>query len=334
MASVISRRVVAASIVLALSVVWLRGALAATITLKSAADVVSSTVNLGDVSTISSSNPSEQLGTLRAIRLCAAPPPAESVTLGRDAVVSALRAAGLNMSSLKFAGSHHVVVRRVYELVTLEELQREFSAHVSRQTGWAQDSYLLSLPKNFLPVPVPSGQRTMRVDTSDDEDFSGSVLARFHVTVDGEPCCELVHRFDVERYVEALIAARKIARGQPVTASDVEVRKIEQGLVDGDTFTAVAEAVGLVATRTIRPGTILNAELLAKPAVIQKGKDASVIWKGDGFCITTIGRVLEDGSASELVRVRLGSRKIVRATVLDSDTLLIAREGDKDEKVR
>ncbi|UCD56542.1 MAG: flagella basal body P-ring formation protein FlgA, partial [Candidatus Hydrogenedentota bacterium] len=61
-------------------------------------------------------------------------------------------------------------------------------------------------------------------------------------------------------------------------------------------------------------------------------QNASVILEGNGFNIVTRGRVLEHGCADELVRVRLPSRKIVRARVLNSKTLQVPRQGEKYER--
>jgi flagella basal body P-ring formation protein FlgA len=302
--------------------------------LKNVANVISSTTLLGDVAIISSSDASERVGHLGAIPLCSAPPPAETLTLSRETVATALKVAGADVSSLRFAGSNEVVVLRAYDLVTLEELQDEFTEYVSRQTGRHRDSYLVTGPKNFVPVPVPAGERTIRVEVFANEDFSGSVLARFQVTVEGKPYRELTHRFGVERYVDALVAAHKIARGQSVSESDVDVGKIEQRLVDREAFTRVEQAAGLVAAQTIRPGAVLDGKLLVGPAIMRKGKEVSIVWEGDGFSITTTGRALEDGRVDELVRVRLASKKIVKATVVDTNTLLIAKEGVNNERSR
>ncbi|MBI5117403.1 flagellar basal body P-ring formation protein FlgA [Candidatus Poribacteria bacterium] len=323
-----------ASIVFVFSNVWTGDILAATITLRGTAEVRTSAVRLGDVAIISEPDASGPAGPISAIPLCSAPPPAETLTLSHEAIATALRIAGADVSSLRFAGSSEVVVMRAYEMVTLDELQREFTEYVSRRTGWPHGSYIVTVPKNFVPVPVPAGERAIHIEVSASEDFSGSVLARFQVMAEGRPYCELNHRFGVERYVEALVATHKIGRGQPVTESDVETKEIEQGLVDDESFTHVEQAVGLVAAQTIRPGAVLDSKLLVGPSVIQKGKEVSVTWMGDGFSIATTGRVLEDGRANELVRVRLASKKIVKATVLDSNTLMIAKEGENDERSR
>jgi flagella basal body P-ring formation protein FlgA len=307
---------------------------AATIMLRDEASVVSDVVRLGDVATIVGSEPRVEIEALRSIAICSAPPPAEVQLLSLATIVSALKASGADRLQLKVGGSPHVLVEREHALVSVEELQRIFTEHVSRQTGWPQDTFMVKAPKNLDRVPVPAGVKTIEVETYPGENFFGSVPAWFRVTVNGNPYCRLVHRFKIERYVEALVTARKIARGSAIRASDVEMKKVEQSLLDEESFTNAEQAVGLLATRTIHPGRILTARFLTEPPVVKRGEDTPVMWEGTGFHIETNGRVLEDGCANELVRVRLSSRKIVNAEVLDSGTLRIVQQEEQDEKLR
>lgn len=316
------------ALILVLSAVETRAVL---VTVRSDAGVVSGLVRLGDVAAITGADSHEQLEELRSIAICSAPPPAEVQILGLGTIASALKASDLDLSRLRLTGFNQVLVRREYALVSVQELTRVFSRHVFERTGWALDSFLVEAPKNLRPAPVPIGERTIAVETFPDEDFCGSVLAHFQVSVDGKPYRKFTHRFRVERYVEALVTVRKIPRGHPVSDSDVEVTKVEQSLLDGDSLTRVEQAIGLLATRTILSGRVLSAGLLTGPPIVHKGDLASLIWDGDGFSIMTKARLLEDGCADQVVRVRLPTRKILKAKVLDSKTLRILREGERDE---
>ncbi len=301
---------------------------AATITLRREASVASAVVYLGDVAEIAGVESQERVEKLRSITICSAPPPADVQTLSAGVLASALRASGADLTGLELAGPPQVVVTREHDLISIEELGRAFSGHVSERTGWMQHSFVAKAPKNLRPIPVPTGERVVTAETAANEDFHGSVLARFRVVVDGEPYRVLVHRFGVERYVEALVAARKIPRGRSVSAADVAITKIEQSLVGEGKLTNVGQAVGLMAARTIQAGMALRAEMLRMPPVVRRGEYKSVVCGGNGFQIMTRGRVLDNGSTNDVVRVRLSSRKIVKAVVLDSKTLKMVRQGE------
>ncbi len=325
------RNTVAILIVFLFVAVSVADARGATITLKGETDVASEDVRLGDVADITGTESSEQLEALRSVAICSAPPPAEAEFLGLNTIALALRAHGVDLYKLEFTGSRQVLIRRAFALVPVEELRQGFLQHVSRQTGWPEDTFFVSAPKNLDPIPVPMGERTIAFETDPGEDFCGSVFARFVISVDGKPYRAFANRFTIERYVEALVAVHKIPRGQPVEESDVEITKVERSRIERESLAKKEQAVGLLAVRTIYPGVILRADFLTSPPVVQRGQDAAVVWDGNGFDILTKGRVLEDGCQDELVRVRLSSRKIVKARVLDSKTLRITKQGDMGE---
>ena len=302
-----------------------------TIVLRGEASVAPAVVRLGDVSMITDPESQEQAEKLRSVTVCSAPPPGEVHMLNPNTIVSALRRSGLELSRLQLAGHGQVLIKREHDLVSVQELRRAFSEHVSGRTGWQQDSFLVRPPKNLHATPVPIGDRIVIAETFPKEDFCGSVLAYFHIVVDAEPYRTLAHRFTVERYVEALVAARKIPRGESVSASDVEIKKVEQSRIHEDALTSAEQAVGLLAVRTIYPGKILSRNLLTVTPVVRKGESAPLVCEGNGFHIVTNGRVLEDGCADEVVRVRLPNRKIVKATVLESKTLQLVRRGERNE---
>jgi flagella basal body P-ring formation protein FlgA len=314
--------------IIGLSLIWLivaANAHAAIITIRAEADVAEAVVRLDKVADIAGDDGSSRLEELRSVVICSAPPPAETLMLDAGTIVSALTASGIDLSSLRLAGSARTLVRREYDSVRVEELRSIFAAHVSKNTGWPKDSFLVKPPKNLRSRPVPIGNREITVETYPHEEFRGSVPAQFQVTIGGELHCILSHRFTIERYAEALVTARKIPRGKPIMPGDVEVVRLEQSRIDKDTFTEAEQALGFLAVRTLQAGTVLSPELLTVAPVVRKGEFKSVICSGDGFQIMTRGRLLENGATDDIVRVRLPSRKIVRAMVVDSKTLRLIK---------
>jgi len=305
----------------------------ATIALRGEASVASPVVRVGDVTQVSGPESAEELEAIRSVAICSAPSPAEKQVVTLNSILYALAAAHIDITRLELKGPAHVLITREHALLFVDELRDAFSRHVSQKTGWPADSFVVRPPKNFEDVPVPKGKQAIIVETHPNENFHGSVLAEFGIVVNGAPYTSLMHRFTIERYTEALVSISKIPRGQVVKPEDVELKKVEQTQIGEDSVTDKNEAVGLLATRTIYPGRILSAEFLTPPPIIRRGQETAVVWEGNGFTVMTRGRALEDGCANELVRVRLPSRKIVKAKVMDAKTLQIARQGENDEEL-
>ncbi len=324
-------------IIFVLSLMWLwlmlsaASAQAAIITIREQADVVSAVVRLDDVADIAGQGHGERIERLGSVAVCSAPPPGESQVLSANVIVSALNASGLDLSGLNLAGFSRVLVRRKYDLISVEELSRAVGKHVAAKTGWPVGSFFVNPPKNLLPVPVSVGNRDIRVQTHAEENFQGSVLAHFQVLIGGELERTIAHRFGIERYVDAPVAIRKIPRGQRITMDDVELSKVEQSRIDKDSFTSVEQAIGLVALRTIPQGKSLGTDMAAEAPIVRRGEYRSIISAGNGFKILTRGRILEDGGPDDIVRVRLSSRKTVHAIVMDSNTLQIVRQWEQYE---
>ena len=318
--------------IISLILIWLMSASsmahAATVTIRSEADVAAAVVRLDDVTDISGDDMGGRLEEIRSVAICSAPPPAETLMLDANTIVSALIASGIDLSKLRFAGSGQTLVRREYDAVPVEELSRVFAKHVSERSGWPKDSFLVKPPKNLRATPVPIGSREITVETYPHEEFRGSVPAQFQVTIEGELHRILSHRYTIERYAEALVTTRKIPRGKPIMPGDVEVVKLEQSRIDEDSFTHIGQAIGFLAVRTIQAGKVISPQLLTVAPIVRKGEFKSVIFSGNGFKIMTRGRLLENGATDDIVRVRLPSRKIVRAMVVDSKTLQLVRQGE------
>jgi flagella basal body P-ring formation protein FlgA len=327
-------RIAVAGVMILLAALTSAIAGAATITIRPRADVASAIVRLADVADVVGESEGERLKELCSVAICAAPAPAETHTLGANTIVDALRASGIDLTGLVLAGSPTALVTREYDTVSVDELKGVFAAHVSDLTGWPIDSFLVKAPKNLRALPVTIGAREIEVETRSKEDFRGSVSARFRITIDGELHRALSHRFAIERYVDALVAARKIPRGKPIMPDDVKTAKIEQSKRPKDSgdgheaFTRVEQILGLMAVRTIPAGKAISADLLTLMPLVHKGEFKSVVRAGNGFKIMTRGRVLEDGGADQMVRVRLPSRKIIRAMVVDSKTLQFVKQGE------
>jgi len=297
---------------------------AAVIELRREAAVASDTVCLQDVASVAPGVTSdEQLDTLKATAICSAPPPAESQILTAADVVSALDRAGVQLSGLTITGSKETVVRREYALLSADELTAAFIEHVARQTGWPPESFVANPPKNLAPLPVPPGPHELVVSTATGEDFSGSVAAAFEVRINGKPFRVFSHRFTVEKYVRTLVAAEKIHRGQSPEEGQFETETVELSRLKGAPVSNIEQLEGMTAVRTIYPGTAVDMGAFAMPPIVKRGETASLLWAGAGFNIVTKGLVLDNGRASEVVRVRLSSKKIVKALVTDSGLLEI-----------
>jgi flagella basal body P-ring formation protein FlgA len=296
---------------------------ATVVTIRKEAVVESEIVRLRDVAAISEA-PEEERGRLEAIEICAAPPPAQSQILGASDITLAIAHAKMRTQSVTLTGSSETLVKRDYALVEPEELTESVYALIIKKTGWPRETFLVEPPKNFSPIAVPAGERKILVSLAPEEQLPGNINAVFDIIIAGKSYQKISHRFQVEQYLRTLVATSKLRRGQPAEDGSFEFASIERSRIDGSPVTSRELLEGKNATRTIYPGTPISSELFAAPPILQRGETAPAILHGSGFSIETTGKLLDDGYVNEIVRIRLPSRKVVKALVTDAGVLKIS----------
>jgi flagella basal body P-ring formation protein FlgA len=309
---------------LALWLLFPFNAIAASLVIQPNASVSSSVVRVGDVAAVAGLPSDIESEKLRAIIICSAPPPAETHIIRAGDIVSALAHSRVQPAGLEIAGAGEVIVSRDFEWLQTEELTEAFRVHVTERTGWAPESFMVRPPANLAPIPVPVGERSVQVSVAPNDQFTGSVLAQCEVLINDEPYRKLSHRFHVERYVETLVCSNKLRRGQPAEQGEFALAKVERSRLRGEPIVDIAQLRGKTVSRVINPGTPVSSDYFVTPPVIKRGETASIIWDGAGFIVVMQGKVLDDGRPGETVRVRLTSKKIVRADVMESGTLQVS----------
>jgi flagella basal body P-ring formation protein FlgA len=298
-------------------------ACATVITINKEAIVDSEIVRLADVAAISGASEDER-ERLETIEICAAPPPAQSQMLSSADIAFAIVHAKTRTQSITLEGSSETVVKRSYALVSPEELTESVCELIIRKTGWPRETFLVEPPKNFSAIAVPVGEREIQVSLAPDEQFPGNIDAEFNIVIAGKSYRKISHRFRVEQYVKTLVATSKLRRGQPAEDGTFEIASIERSRIDGSPVASQKLLEGKNATRTIYPGTPICLELFAPSPILQRGETAPAIFNGSGFSIETTGKLLDDGYVDEIVRIRLPSRKVVKALVTGAGVLKIS----------
>jgi flagella basal body P-ring formation protein FlgA len=116
----------------------------------------------------------------------------------------------------------------------------------------------------------------------------------------------------VKVYGPALVAARPIARGQPLTADDVRQERVEwTQWPAGVLVVAPDQADGRVATRGIQPGEALRRDMLRSQPVFVAGEPIKVVYAGPGFSVNTEGKALTLGNDGQSAQAALTGGRVV-----------------------
>jgi len=129
----------------------------------------------------------------------------------------------------------------------------------------------------------------------------------------------------VQILADILVAARPLARGVPLTESDITLSRQDLAAVPGSALTDTAQAVGKRLRYPVAAGAALNAGLLDLPPLVKRGQNVTIVSTGQGLEVRATGEALADGTSGETIRVRnLLTRKIIQGTVQDTGLVRVS----------
>jgi flagella basal body P-ring formation protein FlgA len=111
--------------------------------------------------------------------------------------------------------------------------------------------------------------------------------------------------------VDALIVARPVARGQPVTPADVRIERIDIAPLRGNALLAAESPEGRTATRALQAGEPLRRDLLRAPAAFSPGDAVQVLAQGPGFTARSVGKALTAAADGQNAQVAMPGGRVV-----------------------
>jgi flagella basal body P-ring formation protein FlgA len=118
--------------------------------------------------------------------------------------------------------------------------------------------------------------------------------------------CVPVNAEVAEAAAPAVVATRAVARGNVITAADVEVRMIEPtGKMSGQrtAIDSVDSILGKEARQAIRAGDVMFTDLVQSPVLVKRGELITVASQSGGIRVRTSARAIQDGASGDLVQV-------------------------------
>lgn len=121
----------------------------------------------------------------------------------------------------------------------------------------------------------------------------------------------------VSHRVRAVIPVRNIARGEPVTQADIQLREMDLTRTVDDLATRPDEVIGRVATRPLTDGEPFSGDHLRAPLAVRRGDLVTVRARSGSLVVKTVARALADAPAGETIALRNEvTRETFQATVV------------------
>jgi flagella basal body P-ring formation protein FlgA len=258
----------------------------------------------------------DNAGSAAQIAIYRAPDLGTTGSLPVAQVLNALRAhqvIGVDTRDLK-----EISVTRLARMLEGKDIELQVARALERRNGLG-DAANLSMTFDRDPGDV-------RLDAA----FTGGMQAtvvrydnrnrRFDVTFEianenGAAATKLRFTGTAIEIVEAAVLARSVERNEILKSSDVVVERRPKSEVGTDAA-ARDRAVGMQARRQLRAGQAIRTADLAKPDLVQRDQNVTLIYEAVGLYLTVRGKALESGTEGDVVNVmNLQSKRTVSGTV-------------------
>jgi flagella basal body P-ring formation protein FlgA len=258
----------------------------------------------------------DNAGSAAQIAIYRAPDLGTTGALPVSQVLSALRAhqvIGVDTRDLK-----EISVTRLARTLEGKDIESQVAHALERKNGLG-DAANLSLSFDRDPGDI-------RLDAANTGSLQATSVryeprsSRFDVTLEisnetGAAPAKLRFTGTAIETVEAAVLARNVESKEVLKSSDVVVERRPKAEVGVDAATR-DRAVGMQARRQLRAGQALRVADLARPDLVQRDQNVTLIYETPGIYITVRGKAMENGTEGDVVSVtNLQSKRTVSGVV-------------------
>ncbi|WP_259651270.1 flagellar basal body P-ring formation chaperone FlgA [Shewanella sp. KT0246] len=208
---------------------------------------------------------------------------------------------------LTSSAEDHIAATRQLEQTLTQVLEAELQ-HWQRQAG-------LESIKQTIQVNLPSGAANLRKCPNGVSIATGSRLP--FGNVQRRATCDVLGwslfiRAKVDVTANVPVANRPLARGEQISATDIELQWLKLSASDRDLITKKSQLVGHQVSHKVRRFRAIKASQVTNPQWINIGDRVVIEARMNGFYANMPGEALESGGQGSTIRVRnLSSGKVI-----------------------
>lgn len=271
---------------------------------------------------------SQLIELLNQFKISSAPLPGAIRRVHLSTIIAQLKNASLLPNYVKFNGPDSIIVSTKGRLVEGEELILLAQNYIMEQMIWKPEEVTFEYDRLPPEIVVPEGNYNYTISPISNTFFRGTVQLDIALHVNHKVFQRVPVVLTVRVFKEVVIANRQIFRGELFDEKDLIIRKREVTRYAGNFITEKSAVIGKRATQYISQNQIIVERMIAKPPVIQRAKEVTIVLNKPGMQLTTKGVALENGFEGETIRVKnINSNKTINAKVIDATTVVVNVEG-------
>jgi flagellar basal body P-ring formation protein FlgA len=288
-----------------------------------AAPVLRANVNVsGDVVRIG--DVVDNAGNAAQIAIYRAPDLGTTGTLATAQVLAALRAhqvIGVDTKDLRA-----ISVTRLARTLDSKDIELQVARALERRNGLGDAANLsLTFDRDVQTLQLDaSNTGNLQPVAARYEPRSGRFDVSFEIANDAGTPTKLRFTGNAIETVEAAVLARGVERNEVIKSSDVLIERRPKAEVGNDAV-GRDNAVGMQARRQLRAGQALRVNDLAKPDLVTRDQNVTLIYESSGLYLTIRGKALEGGTEGDVVNVlNLQSKRTVSGVVVGRGQVSVA----------
>tara|TARA_R110001592_G_scaffold60539_1_gene184145 strand:+ start:2066 stop:2767 length:702 start_codon:yes stop_codon:yes gene_type:complete len=224
------------------------------------------------------------------------------------------------------------ISRQIFILILLFISSKGFSATTEYNLSTQLNNYLITQQNEIAEKGYRSDFDIGNIDPRFNEksctlplEFSlnRSPLSQANLTVLSECKDEtpwkiyITTKFNV--YGNVVYASSTLPRSHTIQRQDIEVKEVAINQHYYASFSNIDDVVGMIAKRSIRHGSVIQANLLQAPKLIKQGDDVVIMASTQGIMIRMRGTAMQDGELGQQISIKNNqSERIIKARVSDS----------------
>ena len=236
----------------------------------------------------------------------------------REELGQRLLAAGVATDRVHVFGAREVSLVPAFALLQAREVLEAADGVLRAALALEADADIEAEAGSLAIQHVPPGRTgyDLSAEVRNGRLEAKSAIVDVRVLVDGEPWKTIPVPYKLRRYRQALVVTAPVPRGQPLTAENVTLKRVEVQLGNA-LFVDSPEAVtGMVSARNLTANRLLQPQDVAAPAVVRRGDLVTIVSQKGRVKVATKGIAEQDGAVGTLVAVRnLTSQRVLAAVV-------------------
>ncbi len=267
----------------------------------------------------------DNAGTSAQIAIYRAPDLGTTGSLPTAQVIAALQAhqvIGVDTRNIKA-----VTVTRLSRVIEASELRLRVARALEHRNGLGDASNLsLTFDRDVQDIQLDaSNTGPLQPISARYEPRSGRFDVSFEIANDSSATPAKLRFTGVAiETVEAAVLTRNVERNEILKSSDVMTERRPKAEVGSDPA-ARAQVVGMQMRRQLRAGQALRTADLAKPDLVQRDDNVTLIYESAGLYLTIRGKALDSGAEGDVVSaLNLQSKRTISGTVIGRGQIAIA----------